>query len=59
MMSYKGEAELAGKMASNISLSKVMITIISIKRMKRGSNMARKFCAANAMNLIIDIKNLS
>lgn len=58
-MSYKGEAELAGKMASNISLSKVMITIISIKIMKTGSNMVRYFCAVNAMNLIIDIKNLS
>jgi len=58
-MSSKGEAELAGKMASNISLSKVMITIISIKIMKRGSKLGRNFCAVNAMNLIIDIKNLS
>lgn len=59
MMSSKGEAELAGKMASNISLSKVMITIISIKIMKRGSKLGRNFCVVNAMNLIIDIKNLS
>jgi len=59
MMSYRGEAEMAGKMPSNISLSKVMIIIIRNKTMKNSSKQARNFCAVNAMSHIIDIKNLS
>jgi hypothetical protein len=58
-MSYRGEAEMAGKMPSNISLSKVMIIILSNKTMKNSSKQARNFCAVNVMSLIIDIKNLS
>ena len=59
MMSYRGEAEMAGKMPSNISLSKVMIIILSNKTMKNSSKKARNFFVVIVMNLIIDIKNLS
>lgn len=59
MMSYRGEAEMAGKMPSNISLLKVMIIILSKKTMKNSCKQARNFCVVIVMNLIIDIKNLS
>lgn len=59
MMSSRGDAKMAGKIPSNISLSKVMITILSNKTMQKLSNLARNFFVVNVMNLIIDIKNLS
>jgi hypothetical protein len=58
-MSSKGKREMTGKMASNISLLKVMITIINKHSIQSSNKLGRNYCVVNVMNLIIDIKNLS
>ena len=58
-MLSKGRGEMAGKMALNISLSKAMITIINKHSMVSSDKLGKNYCVVNAMNLIINIKNLS